>query len=110
MSTLREAITLLRPQVDRVESRVEWTLEARWAWWYGGMVLVAWMVLVGMRLLTGRRSACKSPCRICRIDLSPSDHTIFSAINCGENQGSQITERFAGGKAMIMITISKFQV
>ena len=42
MSTLREAITLLRPRVDRVESRVEWTLEARWAWWYGGMVLVAW--------------------------------------------------------------------
>ena len=108
MSTLREAITLLRPQVDRVESRVEWTLEARWAWWHGGMVLV------GMRLSTGRRSACKSPCRICRIDLSPSDHTIFSAINCGENQGSQITERFAGGKViiilMIMITISKFQV
>ena len=73
------------------------------------------MGMVGMKLLTGRRSACKSPCRICRIDLSPppSDHTIFSAINCGENQGSQITERFAGGKAkviMIMITISKFQV
>ena len=42
MSTLREAITLLRPRVDRVESRVEWTLEARWAdegclwaWWHG---------------------------------------------------------------------------
>lgn len=79
-------------------------------WWHGA----GGMVLVGMRLLTGRRSACKSPCRICRIDLSPSDHTIFSAINCGENQGSQITERFAGGKViiilMIMITISKFQV
>ena len=80
------------------------------AWWHGGMVLV------GMRLLTGRRSACKSPCRICRIDLCPSDsdHTIFSAINCGENQGSQITERFAGDKViiilMIMIMISKFQV
>ena len=76
-------------------------------WWDGGMVLV------GMRLLTGRRSACKSPCRICRIDLSPSDHTIFSAINCGVNQGSQITERFAGAKVkviMIMIAISKFQV
>ena len=72
---------------------------------HGGMVLL----LVGMVAW----SACKSPCRICRIDLSPSDHTIFSAINCGENQGSQITERFAGANVkviMIMIAISKFQV
>ena len=83
-------------------------------WWHGAVAGgYGGMVLVGMRLLTGRRSACKSPCRICRIDLSPSDHTIFSAINCGENQGSQITERFAGGKVkviMIMIRTSKFQV
>ena len=61
------------------------------------------MVLVGMKLLTGRRSACKSPCRICRIDLSPSDHTIFSAINCGVNQGSQITVGFAGDDVIIHV-------
>ena len=78
-----------------------------WCWWHGAVAGrhggYGGMVVVGMRLLTGCRSACKSPCRICRIDLSPSDHTIFSAINCGVNQGSQITERFAGADVKVFI-------